>query len=198
MIKKIIKYILLISITSCLLVMIFVPLVDNFDNKKIKLYDDLSLYVDSKYNQLNDSDIYKITADDCTNYLPKYNEFEFKDNVDGFYVFDGSKTVLRTSISFVLELQFQDISEYERFSSCEYFRCEYDFDKIINHNGYECRITKNKDLTYFYYEEDIPYQFGMLCENIEMLKIRYVYFRECESFVDEQFNVVFQNTNCDW
>ena len=198
MIKKIIKYIFLISMISSLLVIIIVPLIDNNDKKNIKLYDDISLYVDSEYNQLSDNYIYKITSDNCANYLPGYNEFEFKDNINGFYVFDGSKTVLRTSISFVLELQFKKTSEYERFISYEYSRCEYDFDKIISYNGYECHITKSKDLTYFYYEKDIPYQFGMLCKNIEMQKVRYVYFRECESSVDERFNVVFQNTNCDW
>ena len=181
----------------CLVVLIFMFLLSSCKTEILRS-DNLDLYINDNFESISNYDIYKRTSNNCKSYFPKYENFEYKEFVYGFYVFDGSKTVLRTSISFVLELQFQKTSEYERFISYEYSRCEYDFDKIISYNGYECHITKSKDLTYFYYEKDIPYQFGMLCKNIEKQKVRYVYFRECESSVDERFNVVFQNTNCDW
>jgi len=167
------------------------------DTKIIK-YSDINLYIEKNYCELSDNDIYKITSKNCDNFLPKYDDFEYKEFVNGFYVFDGSATYTHASISFVLELQFDNIKTYEKFLTYENNRCEYTNEFNIKKNGYLCYVTTNDTLTYYHYETNIPFQFGMLCENQEVLSIRYVYFRECESSVDKKFDVVFKNTNCNW
>lgn len=197
MVNKTIKIVIILAI-PCLLIFVVIPLMDTYGQSKIARYADLSLYIEDNYKTLSTNNLYGITSDNCKSYLPSYETFPYKENLNEFYVFNGTKSFLQKSISFVLELQFQNIAEYEEFLTYEYSRCDYDFDTTISHNDYECFITNNSELTYFYFEEDIPYQFGMLCRNEEELKIRYVYFRECELSIDDQFNIVFQNTNCEW
>ncbi len=198
---KVIRYTFAVILASLLsLSILFMLLADEYDNIVIKRYDDINLYINGNYNELYDHSYFKSASMGCAEYLPKYDEFEYKENIKGFYVFDGSITVIRTSLSFVLELQFQNVEEYEQFILYEYNRCEYDFDYEfdIRYHGYECYITKSDKITSYYYEQNIPFQFGMLCQNYEKLNIRYVYFRECESSVDKEFSVVFRNTNCEW
>lgn len=196
-----IKTIRNIAITTIIIfftVLVLVPVLNGCDSSQILRFDDVDLYINDEYTVLNNNDVYKRASENCSSYFPRYEDFGYKKNIVGFYIFDGTKTLTHTSISFVLELQFQNTGEFEQFISYEYSRCEYYFDIKIKHNEYECYITESRNLTYYYFEQDIPYQFGMLCENHEKLKIRYVYFRECESTVDEQFEIVFQNTNCNW
>ena len=40
--------------------------------------------------------------------------------------------------------------------------------------------------------------FGMLCENEEQLTVRLVYFYDLEGILEEDFEYVFENTNCKW
>lgn len=192
------KIIILISIVSFLIVLITISLIGIADSKKILKYDDLNLYKSNNYELLNNNDIYKRTSNNCKLFIPEYNDFEYSQFANGFYIFDGTNTLTYTSVSFVLELQFNTTQEYEQFILYEHDRCEYTNKYNIIYHGYECFVTVDENYTYFYYEKDIPYQFGLLCENKNNLMIRYVYFRECESSLEEQFDVVFKNTNCDW
>ena len=170
-----------------------------FDNKNnVIRYDDINLYLDNSYIELLEDDIYKRTSNNCANYLPKYESFQFNEFVKAFYVFDGRKTLSHTSISFVLELQFDSLEVYEQFLSYEHKRCEYTNKFDISFNGYICSISTNENITHYYYGEEIPFQFGMLCKNEDKLSIRYIYFRECKGVVDKQFKIVFENTNCNW
>lgn len=176
-----------------------IPLLKSYDDSLILKYDDINLYINNDYVFLNDSNIYKNTSANCMKYLPKYNEFEYKDNIKGFYIFDGKKTLLSTSISFVLELEFINSYKYEEFISYENSRFEYNYDMNIKKNDYECYLVKNQYLTFYSYKNSLPYQFGMLCLNYKKQNARYIYFIECEEpCVDKEFNIVFKNTNCDW
>ena len=61
--------------------------------------------IDSKKNVIRTSDksLYEMNE---YYFLPNYNEFEYKENVTGFYTYDSSNTLFGGSVSYVLELQF--------------------------------------------------------------------------------------------
>lgn len=191
------KFIILITV-ALLFTLVLIPLMDAFDLQKITKHDDITLYINNDYDLLNDNEIYKKTSNNCKDFLPKYNDFIYRQFVKEFYIFDGSNTMSYTSISFVLELQFDNIQEYKQFLLYENERMEYTDKFEITYKEYNCFLTTDTNLTYYYYEENIPFQFGMLCQNEKNLLIRYIYFRECESSVDKNFNIVFKNTNCNW
>ena len=75
MLKNTNKYIVSVSIVIVsiwilvrLFAFILILFINNSDNKNIKTYNDVSLYIDSEYNQLSDDRSYKATADICANY----------------------------------------------------------------------------------------------------------------------------------
>ena len=181
----------------CLVVLIFMFLLSSCKTEILRS-DNLDLYINDNFESISNYDIYKRTSNNCKSYFPKYENFEYKEFVYGFYVFDGSSTLLQTSISFVLELRFLDAIAYENFYDYEINRVDYNDDFIVEYKDYSCLITDEDNFTFCYYDQHIPFQFGMLCMNKNKLSARYVYFRECESQVDKHFNIVFENTNCDW
>ena len=160
---------------------IIVPLIDGIDKKNVIRTSDKSLYEMNEYY-----------------FLPNYNEFEYKENVIGFYTYDSSNTLFGGSVSYVLELQFATKKVYNEFVEYEYTRYEYDSNSIILKNDYECYLCLNENITQYYYGEYMPYALGMLCLNEKDIKIRYVYYVNIEHSIDNKFNDVFQNTNCDW
>lgn len=153
--------------------------------------------IDSKKNVIRTSDksLYEMNE---YYFLPSYNEFEYKENITGFYTYDSSNTLFGGSVSYVLELQFATKKVYNEFLEYEYTRYEYDSNSIILKNDYECYLCLNEDITQYYYGEYMPYALGMLCLNEKDIKIRYVYYVNIEHSIDNKFNDVFQNTNCTW
>lgn len=164
----------------------------------IERYDNIALYKTNDYLLLNNQDTYIDVSNRSNVFFPKYDDFVNKDIINGFYIFDGRMTITRTSLSFVLELKFENLQEYEEYLTYEMDRCSYTNKYNISHKNYECLITIDKNITYYRYNKDIPYAFGMLCYNKDRLIIRYVYFEECEGPVEKNFKIVFKNTNCDW
>ena len=179
------------SLTGC-------SLLNELFDETVKRYADINLYINNSYGELSDHEIYKATSERCMSFIPSYDNFEYREFVKGFYVFDGKESFSNTSISFVLELQFDNIEEYEQFVIYEHNRYEYTDEFNIRYNGYNCYIVQDATLTHTYSNEKIPNSFGMFCVNQETLIARYIYFRECEFSVDPKFNIVFQNTNCAW
>ena len=199
--KNNLKKVLIISIVfACILlfnlgILLFTP----WEESQISKYDNINLYINNSYDTLSEYDLYQRTSANCKKFIPAYKDFEYKQHITGFYVFDGTKTYTRTAISFVLELQFDDIKSYEQFLSYEYDRQKYTNNYEITYIDWTCLAVSDENLTYYAYQKSIPYQFGLLCKNEKKLKIRYVYFRECElSSVDNKFRQVFKDTNCTW
>lgn len=187
-------YIIALGVLAC----VFIGLLFSADDDIIT-YDDINLYITEEYLNLDDDSVYKGTSEDCQSFLPEYNGFEFTENVNGFYIFDGRATFTRTTLSFVLELKFDTIEEYEQFVLYEHQRCNYTDKYNVSYNGYDCCVTTDEELTSFWYKEELPFKFGMICQNKDELCARYVYVRVCElSSVDEEFLEVFECTNCDW
>ena len=166
-------------------------------DSEVKKYDDVSLYYNNSYDTLNNTTTYNFTTRRCKEFLPDHT-FEYGEYVKGFYVFDGSGTYYDTSISFVLELQFEDVQTYQEYLVYENSRHAYTSEFNIFRNGYTCLLSTDSTLTYFYRDKTVPDIFAMFCTNEEQMVVRYVYFNEFENEMDEMFNKLFLNTNCEW
>ena len=143
------------------------------------------------------SDEYKKTCRWASKYIIKYDDFEYNEYVKGFYILDRTDNLFGGPISFVLELQFEHIDIYNEFLEYEYQRFDYDTGFEIIKNNYKCFLVKDEEITGYYYGQNIPYAFGMLCENIEEMIVRYLCFgASIES--DKNYNYAFRNTNCEW
>ena len=188
---------LLVALIVCLIV-VAISLTGCNEEEKIIRYSDINLYINNNYDKLIDHYGFDFFCNRAKQYLPEYDAFEYKQFIKGFYLFDGAYTFGHTQISVVLELQFNNSQEYEKFVAYELERCEYTNRFNISRNGYICYITVNENFTLYRYQAERPHIFGMLCENKDNLTVRYVYFDEGEAHVDEQFNWVFTGTNCEW
>lgn len=188
---------LLVALIICLIV-VAISLTGCNEEEKIIRYSDINLYINNNYDKLIDHYGFDFFCNRAKQYLPEHDEFEYKQFIKGFYLFDGAYTFGHTQISVVLELQFNNSQEYEKFIAYEHDRCEYTNKFNISRNDYICYIAVDEDYTKYRYQAERPYMLGMLCENKNNLTVRYVYFEERELDVDEQFNRVFTGTNCEW
>ena len=182
---------------ALLLTIVFTSLTGCFCEEVLS-YSDINLYINNNYDTVIDDEQYRYTSNSARMFFPSYEDFEYKDCLKGFHIFDGTKTVYGC-YSFVLELQFDDVEEYEQFVIYEHNRCAYTDKFNISHNGYECYITLDEEITSYCYGREYPFRFGMLCENQEILTVRYVFYRKWEGSCGfNNFNEVFKNTNCAW
>ena len=140
--KKSVLVMFVASVCLIFCISIFTFIV-NYDIKKIKLYNELELYRGDNYLYLNDDKEYCFAANKANLYFPDYSNFPFEDNVDKFYIFDGSKTLGRTSISFVLEIKFENTNDYNEYICYELDRCSYTDSFDVNYEKYEFLVTTN-------------------------------------------------------
>ena len=160
-------------------------------------YSDVNLYISNDYDKLIEHSLYKDASSRCKLYLPNYNNLQFSEHLKGFYILDGSESMLSYAFSFVLELQFTTEQEYEHFF--EFDRCNYTDEFNVKYNDYICYVTTDENVTLYDKFSKYPYAFGMICTNISTLTVRYVYFSDSDFFpIDEKFERVFENTNCEW
>ena len=80
----------------------------NHENSYLITYNDINLYAEDAYFNLSTYEDYLFVSKKCSEYLPKSEGFKYWDNIKGFYIHDGAKTLTLTAISFVLELQFEN------------------------------------------------------------------------------------------
>ena len=95
---KKIKLIVLLICSGFIVTLIVGVLIDIDYSKNVIKTSDKSLYEMNEYY-----------------FLPNYNEFEYKENVTGFYTYDSSNTLIGGSVSYVLELQFATKKVYNEF-----------------------------------------------------------------------------------
>ena len=150
-----------------------------WDEKNIIKSDDILLYQTNEYP-----------------YLPNYDEFEYKEYINGFYLYDSSKALSGQAVTYVLELKFNTLDEYNNFLEYEYNRFEYKMDSKIKRNNYECYICPSFEM--YYYKGEMPYALGMLCLNKTDLVVRYLYYKDIQIAIDINYNSVFNKTNCEW
>ena len=129
-----IKLIILLIFSGFIVTLIVGFLIDIDSQKNVIKTSDKSLYEMNEYH-----------------FIPNYNEFEYKENIIGFYTYDSSNTLSGGSVSYVLELQFTTKEVYNEFLEYEYIRYEYDSNSIILKNDYECYLCLNEDITQYYY-----------------------------------------------
>lgn len=189
--------IVLLGIVSLLVTLIICYIIYGEINF-IKRYEGIDLYENNTYLSLSDSTEYLYASQYCSQYFPQYDVINEKDIINGVYIFDGSKTLGRTSISFVLEIKFENTNDYNEYVCYELDRCSYTDSFDVNYEKYECLVTTNNEFTKYYSKDDRPYCFGMFCMNKDELIIRYVYFENVGVAVDEKFLSVQKNTNCEW
>lgn len=171
--------------------------IEDYEESKLLESEDVKLYFNDNYQHFSDSDNYRWAAEKCMDYLPDYEDFDYKDNIKAFYIQDGSRTFV-IWISFVLKLQFDSMEQYREYIAYEHNRCAYTNKFNVQKNGYQCFVVENEDLTLYRYKDELPFLFGMLCENEEHLTVRLVYFYDLEGILEENFEYVFRKTNCKW
>ena len=171
----------------------------SYEESLIEKYSDVNLYVSNDYDKLIEHSSYENASSRCKLYLPNYNNLQFSEHLKGFYILDGSASLLSYAFSFVLELQFTTEQEYEQFLEYEFDRCNYTDEFNVKYNDYICYVTTDENITLYDKFSKYPYAFGMICANISTLTVRYVYFSDSDFFpIDEKFERVFENTNCEW
>lgn len=192
------KYIIILFAfcISVLISMLIIIFIGNHDNKHVQLYNDAELYKNNKYENLNNDNKYVSTVNKAKLYFPKYENFPYADNILNFYIYDGSQTISKTSISFVLELKFDNFKSFNEFLKYENNRLKYN--TLLVKNNFLIKLCIEDKITFYRYQKEVPYSFGLLCENAENLIVRYVYFSEREIEIDEDYEIVFLNTNCEW
>ena len=163
----------------------------------VTLFLGILLDVDYKNNLITENDI-SIYRTEEYGYLPKYDEFDYKDYITDFYLYDSTKTLQAQIVSYVLELSFESYNQYSKFIEYETNRYIYGEDYSILKNNYECYLCTDEAITLYYYDEDMPFTLGMLCLNETDLKVRYIYYINIEWAVDKKYEDVFKYTNCDW
>ena len=155
------------------------------------------MYIDSQ-NIIKTDDISFYDEKECS-YFPSLDDFEYKENVVGFYTYDSSYSVAGSgAISYVSELQFATKETYDGFLEYERKRYEYDVNPTVLKNDYECYLCLDEETTRYYYGKDMPYALAMLCLNEKDLKVRCLYYVNIQYSIDKHYNDVFRNTNCDW
>lgn len=198
--KNIVIMIFVVSLTCGSIILFYSSLISYFANDKnrIETYEDLSLYTENKYHNLYDYSIYVGVAKCSEIFFPKYEEFEYKDYLSNFYIFNGYKTLINDDLSFVLELDLKSYNVYNSFLEDELNRIEYTDEFNISYNEYETYVTSSSELTFFKYGKTAPYQLGLIAYNENTFKVRYIYFWTSFTSLEGNFTRIFKSTNCDW
>ena len=115
--KTIVIMIIIVSLACGSIILFYSSLISYLANDKnrIETYEDLSLYTENRYHNLYDRPIYVHVAKCSEIFFPKYEEFEYKDYLSNFYIFNGSKTLIYDDLSFVLELDLKSYNVYNIF-----------------------------------------------------------------------------------
>lgn len=200
------KWALILWICFALILYVIIEIIalsipEVIDAPDIRKYSNASLYATGEYKTLitdneGDYDSYMACAIRCEKYLPKSN-FEYSDYVKGFYIYYFEEYGYNT-ISFVLELKFDDTDTYENFISYETTRCQYEDSFDISRNNYNFLVAIHGKFTSYYFGKENPYQVCMLGKNQETLTVRYICFNQFGDEVSEDFREVFNHTNCEW
>ena len=203
---KKIKFKTIVAVFACILGIqlwgllygLFLVGIIDHENSYLITYNDINLYAEDAYFNLSTDEDYLFVSKKCSEYLPKSEGFKYWDNIKGFYIHDGAKTLTLTAISFVLELQFENTKEYEDFLKEEHDRWSYTDKFNIQKNAYHCFITESQDITYDTNDNGLPLTFGMVCENKQDLVVRLIYYSDMEGLLKEDFEYFFKTTNCEW
>ena len=165
-------------------------------------YHDIEIYIQQKYRDKEafSEKVYHSGAG-ADYFLPKYEEIEYNYSDIDFYIFDGTATLIRTAVTFVLDLKFSDKNEYEAAKQNELltrsFRTEYKekkwYEKPVfefDIKNYHCKTVDGKGF---------PCYFGLICLNDTDYVLRYLFFEEWESpeYVKDA-DYILSCTNCPW
>lgn len=169
---------------------------------KIRTYHDIEIYTLQKYH---DKDTFgeKVyhSGVGADYFLPKYEEIEYNYSDIDFYIFDGTATSSKTAVTFVLDLKFNDKTEYESAKQNELitrdFMTEYDGKK-----WYENPVVEFNIGNYFCKTVDgtgYPSRVRLICLNDNNYILRYLIFEEWESpeYVKDA-DYISSCTNCPW
>ena len=168
-----------------------------------KKYHDIDIYIHQTYHDIDALGEYVYRSGSGADYfLPKYEEIEYNYSDIDFYIFDGTATLTRTAVTFVLDSKFDDEAEYETAKQNELstreFMTEYKdkkwFDrrpvfeftlgdflcKTVNGNGYPRRVR-------------------LICMNDSSFILRYLIFEEWEAPERIQSpDYIKSCSNCPW
>lgn len=187
-----------IIMTLCMGIVIW----DGCSSNDIRKYHDIEIYIQQKYH---DKDAFgeKVyhSGVGADYFLPKYEEIEYNYSDIDFYIFDGTATLSKTAVTFVLDLKFNDKTEYESAKQNELathdFMTEYEgkkwYEKPVfefNIGDYLCKTVDGNGY---------PSRVRLICLNDYNYVLRYLIFEEWESpeYVKDA-DYILSCTNCPW
>ena len=167
-----------------------------------KAYNDESIYTEQKFYCVDEfgQKVYH-TGISAMYFIPEYEKLEYEYDYLEFYIFDGTATMVKTAITFVLDLYFNDQDAYKSAKDNELetrtFMTEYPAKKWYENPEFEFSIGDFFCKTV--YDDNYPRRFGLICYNDDNFVLRYLYFEEWEApeYVQNK-DYIAKCTNCPW
>ncbi len=167
-----------------------------------RTYNDVNIYIEQKfYNEEEFGEKVYHTGISAMNFIPEYEEIEYDYSYIKFYIFDGTATMTKTAVSFVLDLYFSDKNVYQSAKTNELeqhiFMTDYSGKKWYENPEFEfsigdffCKIV---------YNDNYPRRYGLICSNDNNFILRYLFFEEWEGpeYVQSK-DYIKKCTNCPW
>lgn len=190
--RNICRIIFLISSIYAMIFLIAIScLVADYKCRKRITIHNTELYIKTSYGeQICNQDSFNSSA---KKYFPEYELFPYANNVSDFCVFDGRGTLVY-DLTYILELTFDNDTEFEEFVSYEHNRFSYT--EILIYKSYSISIVEDDDIVAFHYKEKVPYIGGLLCISKEKLTIRYLMYIFLGG--KPKYHEIFRSTNLTW
>lgn len=167
-----------------------------------KTYNDTDIYMELKfYNEEDFGQKVYHTGISAMNFIPEYEDLKYDYSSIDFYIFDGTTTMDKTAVSFVLDLHFNDQNAYQSAKNNELesqiFMMDYPDKKWYEDPEFEFSISDFFCKTV--YNDNYPRRFGLICYNDNNFILRYLFFEEWEAseYVQDK-DYIAKCTNCPW
>lgn len=165
---------------------------------KGETYCDLSVYFNQNYAN---GSFLQGKADEAgkraLGFLPDSDDYRYREEISDFYIFDGSKTLTTTGVTFVLDVSFADRETYSACKQEESLRNYVDeAQSYEKKESFECRIVDDDNIQYAK-GESVPWCCGMICTNDDEMIVRYLYFSETDGY-HTNLAYMLNCTSCPW
>ena len=143
---------------------------------KLVTYHDVNIYKDSLYTQfcyidIKDEDTYfKKATEESNKFFPKYEDIDYKYSSLDFYIYDSSFKDNEQSVTYTLDIYFDDINIYNEEKEEIYINHHIGVYKTTK-GDFECISVDDKKV-------NEPFSCNIICLSEKMMCIRYIYFIE--------------------
>ncbi|MBQ7226685.1 MAG: hypothetical protein IJX02_08825 [Clostridia bacterium] len=166
---------------------------------------DINLFINEEYAKETDDYYKSIAGKNAQDFFPPYNEIEYKYTEINFYTYACADFFVYPDYTYVLELVFNDETEYEKAKAD--IHSIYDFlqEPIANKSEMPaCEYQINKFLVKILTEgadDNFPHSVYAICENDKEHVIRYLYLYDIDHdilVISDFAEAVVRYTSCTW